>query len=119
MTFLLDHILSTMYTNHVYLIKVHQGAVWICAHGCVLCFHAFSVLFFLILQPHFLTKSTLNSISLYGLRVSQIILSVIFFIKNEFHDTIYIFKNYFVTVFTVFSFNKINFIQTGQKSIFH
>ena len=82
MTFLLDHILSTMYTNHVYLIKVNQGAVWICAHGCVLCFHAFSVLFFFFfLQPHFLTKLTVNSISLYCLRVLQIILSVIFLLK--------------------------------------
>ena len=29
--------------------------------------------------------------------------SVIFYIKNEFHDIIYIFKNYFVTVFLVFN----------------
>ena len=32
-----------------------------------------------------------------------------FFIKNGFHDTIHIFKNYFATVFSVFS--KISYIQ--------
>ena len=35
---------------------------------------------------------------------SQIPLFSNFFIKNGFHGTIYIFKNYFVTVFSVFSF---------------
>ena len=29
-------------------------------------------------------------------------------IKNESHDTIYIFKNYFAIVFSVFSNNKLN-----------
>ena len=36
-------------------------------------------------------------------------------IKNESHDTIYTFKNYFVTVFSIFSFQfsvTINSIQT-------
>ena len=35
-----------------------------------------------------------------------------FFIKNGSHGTIYTFKNYFTTVFSVFSFSKINSIQT-------
>ena len=35
-----------------------------------------------------------------------------FFIKNGSHGTIYIFKNYFAIVFSVFSFSKISFIQT-------
>ena len=35
-----------------------------------------------------------------------------FFIKNWSHGTIHIFKNYFITVFSVFSFSKISFIQT-------
>ena len=35
-----------------------------------------------------------------------------FFIKNGSHGTIHIFKNYFATVFSVFSFNKISSIQT-------
>ena len=34
------------------------------------------------------------------------------FIKNGSHDTIYTFKNYFATVFLIFSFNKISSIQT-------
>ena len=39
-----------------------------------------------------------------------------FFIKNRSHGTIYIFKNYLVTVFSVFSFSKISSIQTDPKS---
>ena len=42
----------------------------------------------------------------------QILLFSNFFIKNESHGTIHTFKNYFVTVFLVFSFTKISFIQT-------
>ena len=38
-----------------------------------------------------------------------------FFIKNGSHSTIHTFKNYFVTVFSVFSFSKINSIQTNPK----
>ena len=43
-------------------------------------------------------------------------------IKNESHDTIYTFKNYFITVFSVFSFQfsistTINSIQTDPKSV--
>ena len=38
-----------------------------------------------------------------------------FFIKNGSHGTIYTFKNYFVTVFSVFSFSKISSIQTDPK----
>ena len=36
------------------------------------------------------------------------------FIKNEFYGTIHTFKNYFTTVFSVFSFGKISSIQTCQ-----
>ena len=35
-----------------------------------------------------------------------------FFIKNGSHNIIHIFKNYFVTMFSVFSFSKISSIQT-------
>ena len=35
------------------------------------------------------------------------------FIKNGSHGTIHTVKNYFATVFSVFSFNKINYIQTN------
>ena len=34
------------------------------------------------------------------------------FIKNESHGTIHTFKNYFATVFSVFNFSKISYIQT-------
>ena len=40
-----------------------------------------------------------------------------FFIKNEFHDTIHTFKNYFATVFSVFNFSKISSIQMDPKVI--
>ena len=45
-------------------------------------------------------------------RDPQISLFSHFFIKNRFHSTVYTFKNYFATVFSIFSFNKISFIQT-------
>ena len=46
------------------------------------------------------------------LRDPQISLFSNFFIKNGFHGTIYTFKNYFTTVFSIFNFNKISSIQT-------
>ena len=39
-----------------------------------------------------------------------------FFIKNGSHGTIHTFKNYFTTVFSVFNFNKISFIQINPES---
>ena len=47
---------------------------------------------------------------------SQILLFSNFFNKNGSHGTIHIFKNYFVTVFSVFSFSKISSIQTEPYS---
>ena len=64
--------------------------------------------FFLIFQPYYLTKSTMNSIRAL-FTDPQISLFNNFFIKNGSHDTIHTFKNYFVTVFSVsFSKNKLN-----------
>ena len=48
--------------------------------------------------------------------VPQITLFSNFFIKNESHSTIYTFKNYFTTVFSVSI--KINSIQTHHLSIY-
>ena len=48
----------------------------------------------------------------YCLQGSQILFFNNFFIKNEFYRVIYIFKNYFAIVFSVFSFSKISSIQT-------
>ena len=45
----------------------------------------------------------------------QILFFINFFIKNGFHSTIHTFKNYFATVFSVFNFNKISYIQTDPK----
>ena len=42
---------------------------------------------------------------------SQTSLFINFFIKNGSHGTIHAFKNYFATVFSVFNFRKISFIQ--------
>ena len=58
----------------------------------------------------------------------QISLFSNFFIKNWSHGTIHTFKNYFVTVFSFFSFSKISYIQTDpiyvwlfhrEKSLLH
>ena len=46
----------------------------------------------------------------------QITLFSNFFIKNGFHGTIHVFKNYFAIVFLVFSFNKISSTQTDPKT---
>ena len=40
-----------------------------------------------------------------------------FFIKNGSHSTIHTFKNYFATVFSIFSFNKISSIQTDPYCV--
>ena len=47
----------------------------------------------------------------------QISLFSNFFIKNGFYSTIHTFKNYFDTVFSVFSFSKISFIQMNYRFI--
>ena len=39
------------------------------------------------------------------------------FIKNGSHGTIHTFKNYFATIFSVFSFSKISSIQTDPKCV--
>ena len=51
---------------------------------------------------------SVDSAPVYYLRVSQITLFSNFFIKNGSHSTIYIFKNYFATVFSIST--KINLI---------
>ena len=49
-------------------------------------------------------------------RNPQTLLFSNFFIKNRSHGTIYTFKNYFVTMFLIFSFSKIISIQTDPMS---
>ena len=73
-----------------------------------------SFLFFFV-QPAIVDKSTVNSAPVHCSRVPQITLFSNFFIKNGSHGTIYTFKNYFVTVFSVFRFSKMSSIQTDPK----
>ena len=63
--------------------------------------------------------SPMNSTPVHCSRVPQTSIFSQFFIKNGSHGTIHTFKNYFITVFTVFSFNKISSIQTDLSSSFY
>ena len=69
-------------------------------------------LFFFFSSPQLLTLSTVNSAYVYCSRSHKLHFLAIFFIKNGSHNTIYTFKNYFATVFSVsvfsFSKNKLN-----------
>ena len=51
--------------------------------------------------------SSVNSASVHCSRVPQTSLFSYFFIKNGFHDTIHTFRNYFVTIFSIFNKNKL------------
>ena len=89
----------------------HKVSIWIwCLRVYVLKIMFCSFFFFFWFQPHYLTKSTVNSTQVYCLWVPQISLFSHFFIKNWSHGTIHTFKNYFVTMFSVLV--KINSIQT-------
>ena len=55
--------------------------------------------------------SSVSSALMYCSRVLQTSIFSHLFIKNGSHSTIYTFKNYFTTVFSVFSFSKISYIQ--------
>ena len=59
-------------------------------------FWFFLLFFFFLFQPHYLTKSIVNSAQMHCSRVPQILLFSNFFIINESHGTVY----------SVFSFNK-------------
>ena len=65
-----------------------------------LCFQPF-FFFFLAAQFDF---STTQVYPVYYSQDLQTSLFSNFFIKNGFHSTIYIFKNYFATMFSVFSY---------------
>jgi len=64
-------------------------------------FAFFSFFLFFFTSAVVVDQSAVNSIFVH---YSQISLFNNFFIKNESYDTIQSFKNYFVTVFSVFSF---------------
>ena len=58
---------------------------------------------------------SMNSALVHYSRIPQTLLFINFFIKNGSHSTIHTFKNYFATVFSVFSFSKISSIQIDPK----
>ena len=60
--------------------------------------------FFFFSRAGFVDFSTINSAFVHCSQTHKHHFSVTFFIKNGSHGTIYIFKNYFVTVFSGFSF---------------
>ena len=64
----------------------------------------FLIFFFFSFQPQWLTRSFVNGVLVHYSQISQTSLFINFFIKNGFHNTIHIFKNYFAIVFSVFSF---------------
>ena len=95
--------------------RVHFVLVWI-ALILVLRLRFLSFFFFFSFssfQPQWLIRSSVNSTLMHCSWIPQIPLFINFFIKNRSHSTIHIFKNYFATVFSVFSFSKISYIQTN------
>ena len=93
--------------------KGYFVCVWIPRPRLRFAFHAFSLsffFFFFLFSPQLLTSQLWT---VHCLRVPQITFFSNFFIKNEFHNTIYTFKNYFATVFSVSE--KISCIQTNPK----
>ena len=109
--------MSTCKVSYLY------GTVWI----EIIHVFAFAFFIFIFYQKHVNTAASARDLHhfqhphigpamvllvglVYCSRDPQISLFSNFFIKNESHDTIHAFKNYFVTVFSVFSFsiNKFN-----------
>ena len=87
----------------------YLGAVWI--HSTfTFCAFSFPFFFFLLSRMFWLFFREQCIRALFT--VPQISLFSNFFIKNESHDTIHSFKNYFATVFSVFSCSKISSIKT-------
>ena len=68
-------------------------------------------------HPHIGPAMVLLVGLVYCSRDPQISLFSNFFIKNESHDTIHTFKNYFVTVFLVFSFSNNKFNPNGPYKL--
>ena len=86
---------------------------------CSAFFSSFFSFFFFFVQPAIVDLSIVNSAPVHCSRVPQITLFSNFFIKNGSHNTIYTFKNYFATVFSVsiFSFSKNKFNPNGPITL--
>ena len=93
--------------NLTFLYNLVSIWIWLMSsafHPCVFSLFFFSFFFFPVTTfDYFLV----NSAHVHCSRVPQTSLFSHFFIKNWSHSTIYTFKNYFVTVFSVFSKNKL------------
>ena len=80
-------------------------------------------LFFFFPSAQLLTLSTVNSAYVYCSRSYKLHFLATFFIKNGSHNTIYTFKNYFATVFSIsvfsFSKNKLNPNTPGERVFLH
>ena len=106
--------------QNIYFYIFIQGCYYLLICYCLdcneidVCVSSLRFLFFF--SPQQLTLSTVNSTCMHCLQSHKLCFSAIFFIKNGSHSTIYIFKNYFVTVFLVSV--KINSIQTHPLSIY-
>ena len=97
------------YINHRHQYR-YIVLVWIELISAASAFPQF--FFFFSFQPQWLTRSSVNSALVHCSRTPQTLFFINFFIKNGSHSIIHTFKNYFATVFSVFSFNKISSIQT-------
>ena len=86
----------------ILLFHAHLASAFACLHFEN---HVLFFFFFFLFQPHYLTKSTMNSARMHYSWIPQIPLFSHFFIKNWSHGTIHIFKNYFAIVFSVSVFN--------------
>ena len=95
---------KTQISPMLYISYVPVWVSMILASAFLLCLFVFQACNMILL--------TVNSIFVHYLLILQITFFNNFFIKNRSHNTIYIFKNYFVTVFSVsifnFSKNKLN-----------
>ena len=83
---------------------LYIGAVWIQLIPSPRFTVAHFAFFFFLVQPTIVDHSTVNSAPVHCSRVPQITFFNNFFIKNRSHIIIHIFKKYFATVFSVFSF---------------
>ena len=106
------HIMATFFfsTNHLnkkkkkklsFLLESYFVPVWIVLKAAFV----FVLSHFIFFSTATFDFSTVNSAPVYCSRVPQITLFNNFFIKNGSYNTIYTFKNYFATMFSVSVFN--------------
>ena len=87
------------------LVRLSLSARLDCNYFCVYVFHCVFLFFFFFVQPAIVEFVNCEQCICALFTIPQITLFNNFFIKNGSHNTIYIFKNYFTTVFSVSAFN--------------